>query len=139
MTGCGAQQKLPNCAAKDRLLDGHGHACAVLLQFRTDADSLGPDGHQARGGMPMPPGPGLRRMFAGGRVWRHGALRVGAQATRRTWQASSERKQGRSGPLTFVGGSGSATISGGGSRWTSTGNMRSARGRAIARSRVSKA
>jgi 3-methylfumaryl-CoA hydratase len=41
-------------------------------------------------------------MFAGGRVWRHGALRIGAEATRRTWQASSERKQGRSGPLHFV-------------------------------------
>jgi 3-methylfumaryl-CoA hydratase len=52
--------------------------------------------------MPVPPGPGLRRMFAGGRVWRHGPLRPGAPATRRTWQASSARKQGRSGPLHFV-------------------------------------
>ena len=41
-------------------------------------------------------------MFAGGRVWRHGALRIGSEATRRTWQASSARKQGRSGPLHFV-------------------------------------
>ena len=41
-------------------------------------------------------------MFAGGRAWRHGALRMGAEATRRTWQASTERKQGRSGPLHFV-------------------------------------
>jgi 3-methylfumaryl-CoA hydratase len=41
-------------------------------------------------------------MFAGGRVWRHGALRPGSEATRRTWQASSVRKQGRSGPLYFV-------------------------------------
>jgi 3-methylfumaryl-CoA hydratase len=41
-------------------------------------------------------------MFAGGRVWRHGALQIGAEATRRTWQASSARKQGRSGPLHFV-------------------------------------
>ena len=65
-------------------------------------DALGPDGHQARGGMPVPPGPGLRRMFAGGRVWRHGELRIGRSATRRTWQASSARKQGRSGPLHFV-------------------------------------
>ena len=52
--------------------------------------------------MPVPPGPGLRRMFAGGRVWRHGELRIGSEATRRTWQASSARKQGRSGPLHFV-------------------------------------
>ncbi len=50
----------------------------------------------------MPPGPGLRRMFAGGRVTRHGPLRIGAEAARRTWQASSVRKQGRSGPLHFV-------------------------------------
>src|SRR4029077_9484285 len=74
----------------------------VYLLDRPPQDALGPDGHQHRGGMPVPPGPGLRRMFAGGRVWRHGALRIGAEATRRTWQASSARKEGRSGPLHFV-------------------------------------
>jgi 3-methylfumaryl-CoA hydratase len=74
----------------------------VYLLDRPPQDALGPDGHQARGGMPVPPGPGLRRMFAGGRVWRHGPLRIGSEATRRTWQASSARKQGRSGPLVFV-------------------------------------
>jgi 3-methylfumaryl-CoA hydratase len=74
----------------------------VYLLDRPPQDTLGADGHQARGGMPVPPGPGLRRMFAGGRAWRHGALRVGVAATRRTWQASSARKQGRSGPLHFV-------------------------------------
>ena len=74
----------------------------VYLLDRPPQDALGPDGHQARGGMPVPPGPGLRRMFAGGRVWRHGELRIGAAATRRTWQASSARKQGRSGPLHFA-------------------------------------
>jgi 3-methylfumaryl-CoA hydratase len=74
----------------------------VYLLDRPPQDALGPDGHQARGGMPVPPGPGLRRMFAGGRVWRHGELRIGRSATRRTWQASSARKQGRSGPLVFV-------------------------------------
>ena len=74
----------------------------VYLLDRPPQDTLGPDGHPARGGMPDPPGPGLRRMFAGGRVWRHGALRVGSEATRRTWQASAARKQGRSGPLVFV-------------------------------------
>ena len=52
--------------------------------------------------IPTPPGPGLRRMFAGGRVSRHGPLRTGAEATRRTWQASAALKQGRSGPLHFV-------------------------------------
>ena len=74
----------------------------VYLLDRPPQDALGPDGHQARGGMPVPPGPGLRRMFAGGRVWKHGPLRIGSEATRRTWQASSARKQGRSGPLVFV-------------------------------------
>jgi 3-methylfumaryl-CoA hydratase len=74
----------------------------VYLLDRPPQDALGPDGHQHRGGMPTPPGPGLRRMFAGGRAWRHGALRIGSEATRRTWQASSVRKQGRSGPLHFV-------------------------------------
>ena len=74
----------------------------VYLLDRPPQDALGPDGHQRRGGMPVPPGPGLRRMFAGGRVWRHGELRIGSEATRRTWQASSARKQGRSGPLHFV-------------------------------------
>ena len=33
----------------------------VYLLDRPAQDSLGPDGHQARGGMPVPPGPGLRR------------------------------------------------------------------------------
>jgi 3-methylfumaryl-CoA hydratase len=74
----------------------------VYLLDRPPTVSLGPDGHQVRGGMPAPPGPGLRRMFAGGRVWRHGALRAGAEATRRTWQASAAVKQGRTGPLHFV-------------------------------------
>jgi hypothetical protein len=40
---------------------------------------------------------GLRRMFAGGRVSRHGPLRAGAEATRRTWQAGATVKQGRAG------------------------------------------
>jgi 3-methylfumaryl-CoA hydratase len=74
----------------------------VYLLDRPPTAALGPDGHQARGGMPVPPGPGLRRMFAGGRAWRHGPLRTGAEATRRTWQASAAVKQGRTGPLHFI-------------------------------------
>jgi 3-methylfumaryl-CoA hydratase len=74
----------------------------VYLLDRPPTAALGADGHQVHGGMPVPPGPGLRRMFAGGRVWRHGALRTGAEATRRTWQASAAVKQGRTGPLHFV-------------------------------------
>ena len=74
----------------------------VYLLDRPPTVALGPDGHQAVGGMPVPPGAGLRRMFAGGRAWRHGPLRIGAEATRRTWQASSVVKEGRTGPLRFV-------------------------------------
>jgi len=74
----------------------------VYLLDRPPQAILGADGHPARDAIPTPPGPGLRRMFAGGRVSQHGPLRTGAQATRRTWQASSARKQGRSGPLHFV-------------------------------------
>ena len=74
----------------------------VYLLDRPPQAILGADGHPARDAIPTPPGPGLRRMFAGGRVSQHGPLRMGAEATRRTWQASSARKQGRSGPLHFV-------------------------------------
>jgi 3-methylfumaryl-CoA hydratase len=74
----------------------------VYLLDRPPQAILGADGHPARDAIPIPPGPGLRRMFAGGRVSQPGPLRIGAEATRRTWQASSARKQGRSGPLYFV-------------------------------------
>ena len=74
----------------------------VYLLDRPPQAILGADGHPARDAIPTPPGAGLRRMFAGGRVSRHGPLRTGAEATRRTWQASSSLKQGRSGPLHFV-------------------------------------
>ena len=74
----------------------------VYLLDRPPQAILGADGHPARDAIPTPPGPGLRRMFAGGRVSQHGPLRIGTEATRRTWQASSSLKQGRSGPLHFV-------------------------------------
>ena len=74
----------------------------VYLLDRPPQAALGADGHPVRDAIPSPPGPGLRRMFAGGRVGQHGPLRIGAQATRRTWQASSALKAGRSGPLHFV-------------------------------------
>jgi 3-methylfumaryl-CoA hydratase len=86
-------------------LDGHGLPLLwhwVYLLDRPPQAILGADGHPARDAIPTPPAPGLRRMFAGGRVSQHGPLRTGAKATRRTWQASSARKQGRSGPLHFV-------------------------------------
>jgi 3-methylfumaryl-CoA hydratase len=74
----------------------------MYLLERPPQAALGADGHPVRGAMPSPPGPGLRRMFGGGRVSQHGPLRTGAEATRRTWQASSARKDGRSGPLHFI-------------------------------------
>jgi len=74
---------------------------AYLLDRPAQAD-LGPDGHPVRGTVPAAPGPGLRRMWAGGRVRASGILRCGEPATRRSRIASAEDKQGRSGPLTFV-------------------------------------
>lgn len=62
---------------------------------------LGRDGH-ALTGTPAPPGPGRRRMFAGGRVIMHRPLAVGAPATKQVHVTRTVEKQGRSGPLTFV-------------------------------------
>ena len=71
-----------------------------LLDAPAQAD-LGPDGHP-RTGLPSPPGQGLRRMFAGGRVTATAPLRIGAPATRVTSLAGRVDKAGRSGPLTFL-------------------------------------
>ena len=72
-----------------------------LLDRPAQAD-LGPDGHPVRGVLAAPPGPGHRRMWAGGRVRTNGPLRCGEAATRRSRVLSVQHKQGRSGPLTFV-------------------------------------
>lgn len=71
-----------------------------LLERRPQGD-LGPDGHPTSG-LPAPPGPGRRRMFAGGRVTTYGGLRLGEEATRTTRVVASQEKQGRTGPLSFV-------------------------------------
>lgn len=76
------------------------HWC-YLLDRPAQAD-LGPDGHPVRGVLPVPPAPGLRRMWAGGRVRASGALRCGEPATRLTRVLSMTDKVGRSGPMTFV-------------------------------------
>jgi 3-methylfumaryl-CoA hydratase len=73
----------------------------VYLLERPATHDLGPDGHP-RSGVPAPPGPGLRRMFAGGRVDSLGRLRIGEPAERRSWVARQVEKQGRSGRLGFV-------------------------------------
>jgi len=62
---------------------------------------IGPDGHPARGGF-LPPVPLPRRMWAGGRLTFHDALRVGDAVTRRSIVRSVALKQGRTGPLCFV-------------------------------------
>lgn len=71
-----------------------------LLERRPHAD-LGPDGHPTFG-IPAPPGPGRKRMFAGGVVTTYDGLRLGRPATRSTYVADAREKQGRSGSLTFV-------------------------------------
>ena len=71
-----------------------------LLDRRPHAD-LGPDGHPTSG-IPAPPGPDRKRMFAGGRVSTHALLAFGRPATRTTWAADTRQKQGSTGPLTFV-------------------------------------
>jgi 3-methylfumaryl-CoA hydratase len=71
------------------------------LERPAQAD-LGRDGHPVRGTIPAPPGPGRRRMWAGGQVRTRGVLRVGEPATRRTEVLSVQQKHGSTGPLTFV-------------------------------------
>jgi 3-methylfumaryl-CoA hydratase len=74
----------------------------VYLLDRAPQADLGPDGHPVRGTLPAPPGPGRRRMWAGGRVRTSGALCCGIPATKRTTVLSVTEKDGRSGHLTFV-------------------------------------
>ena len=74
----------------------------IYLIDRPAQADLGPDGHPVRGTLPAPPGPGRRRMWAGGRVRTRGPLRAGSPATKRTSVLSVTEKQGRSGHLTFV-------------------------------------
>lgn len=62
---------------------------------------LGPDGHPRRGGF-LPPVPLPRRMWAGGRLEFHRALRVADQITRVSRIADVQFKEGRTGPLVFV-------------------------------------
>ncbi len=73
----------------------------VHLLARPRESLLGADGHPVSG-IPAPPGPGRRRMFAGGRVTTLRPLRVGEEATLVSQVAGTTVKQGRSGSLTFV-------------------------------------
>ncbi|MEM7177262.1 MAG: MaoC family dehydratase N-terminal domain-containing protein [Pseudomonadota bacterium] len=63
--------------------------------------ALGPDGHPAVGGF-IPAVAQPRRMWAGGRLWMHGALPIGQPATKTSTIANVTEKTGRAGPMTFV-------------------------------------
>lgn len=65
------------------------------------ASMLGPDGHPARGQF-LPPVDLPRRMWAGGKLTIHDAIRVGDRIRRISTIAGVEAKTGRSGPLCFV-------------------------------------
>jgi 3-methylfumaryl-CoA hydratase len=66
------------------------------------ASGLGRDGHPKRQGF-MPPVPLPRRMWAAGELTFSAPLVVGAEATRVSTIASLEFRQGRTGPLWFLG------------------------------------
>jgi 3-methylfumaryl-CoA hydratase len=63
--------------------------------------ATGPDGHPADGPL-LPPIPGRRRMFAGGRLRLDAPILVGAQLTSRSGVAGVSVKSGRSGAMAFV-------------------------------------
>ena len=63
--------------------------------------AIGADGHPASE-VPTAPGPGFKRMFAGGRAQFHRPLRYGEPSTRRVRLLRQATKQGRSGLLTFA-------------------------------------
>lgn len=98
-----------HAGALDALIDG---GCSPLeflpplwhwtyfLEWPRQVD-LGPDGHP-RVGRPTPPAPGLRRMFAGGRVTTHRLLALGEPAVARSVASPPVKKDGRTGPLWFV-------------------------------------
>ncbi len=73
----------------------------MYLLDRRPQRELGPDGHPTSG-IPAPPAPGRRRMFAGGRVTTSRPLVIGEPATKVTSIARTVEKQGRTGTLSFV-------------------------------------
>lgn len=75
------------------------HWC--LAPSITATSALAADGLAARGDF-LPPVPLPLRMWAGGRLEFHDALRVGDAVTRRSRVSDITLKEGRSGPLCFV-------------------------------------
>ena len=74
----------------------------VYLLDRPAQADLGADGHPLRGTLSPSPGPGSRRMWAGGCVRASGPLRCGEPATKHSRVLSVQEKQGRTGLLTFI-------------------------------------
>ena len=72
-----------------------------FFQPAVEESGLGGDGHPARGGF-LPPADNRHRMWAGGRVEFHTALKVGARATRISTITHIQQKQGKTGSLLFV-------------------------------------
>ncbi len=73
----------------------------VYLLDRPPHTALGPEGHPVHG-IPEPPRPGMRRMFAGGRVRTYQPLRLNEPATRTIRVADIRQRTGRAGELTIV-------------------------------------
>ena len=67
----------------------------------TPMAGLGPDGHPARGGF-LPPVPLERRMWAGGRLTFHSALRIGQPMRRTSTILKVSEKSGSTGQMVFV-------------------------------------
>jgi 3-methylfumaryl-CoA hydratase len=85
---------------------GPGDALPPLWHWFTLLDhpahsQTGADGHPASGPF-LPPIPGRRRMFAGGRLTLDAPIRIGAELTRRSAVSAVSVKNGRSGELAFV-------------------------------------
>ena len=72
----------------------------TLLEHPAQAE-LGADGHPARGPF-LPPIPGRRRMWAGGRLRLAAPIPVGAQLSARSSVVAVSVKSGRRGELAFV-------------------------------------
>lgn len=72
-----------------------------FFQPAVEESGLGGDGHPARGGF-LPPADNRNRMWAGGRIEFHTALKVGARATRVSTITDVQQKQGKTGSLLFV-------------------------------------
>jgi 3-methylfumaryl-CoA hydratase len=73
----------------------------VYLHEAVAQSGLGPEGHPLHGDA-APPEPGLRRMFAGGRVITRQPLRLGTGAVSRTEEVSRSTRDGRSGRFTMI-------------------------------------